>query len=98
MSWPQQPHTRHPGEGRGPIVLRNRTTHVLAAAQRRFNLPVAVGAFGYLDFGAIIELEGAVNERSVAFAAGSVDRHPAFGAFISCHLVSFLKWISFLDK
>lgn len=64
--------------------------HILAAAERRFDFAVTVGAFGYLDLGAVIEFQAVVDQGGVAFGAGGVDGHTAFVAFVGSHLDSFL--------
>ena len=67
--------------------------HVLSAAHRRLDLAVPVGAFGYLHFSAVIQFQGAVNQRSVALAAGGIDAHSTNLAFISCHWYSSIHVI-----
>jgi hypothetical protein len=65
-------------------------SHVLAAAQWRFNLAVTIGAFGHLHLVPVIEREAIVYQRCIALPAGRIDAHSAFFAFIRCHFYTLL--------
>jgi len=68
-------------------ALADRAAHILAAAQRRLDLAMAVRAGRNLNFLAFSNFQRAVLKRCVAFAASRIDAHAAFFTFVSSHVV-----------
>lgn len=59
--------------------------HILAAAHRRFDFAVAVGALRNLDFITVGQFQRSILKGGVTVATGGIDAHSAFLAFISSH-------------
>ena len=75
-------------------------SHVLAAAQWRFNLAVTIGAFGHLHLAIVIKREAIVCQRSIALPAGRIDTHSTFFAFVCCHFLHSLRanWLNLAGR
>jgi len=71
-------------------------SHVLAAAQWRFNLAVTIGTFGHLHLVPVIEREAIVYQRCIALPAGCIDAHSTFFAFICCHFCTLFTPIGWV--
>lgn len=69
----------------------NRTAHVLTAAHGRFDLAMSVGTFRNMDFRPVVHFYSVMNERSVAFSACRIYRHPAFFTCVCCHFKALLR-------
>lgn len=66
-----------PAELSPPNETSDAAGHISPAAQRGLDLPVPVGAFGYLNYCTGIGGDRGVDEFGPARTAGGVDRHSA---------------------